>query len=34
MCLYLIVLLWYVNCIVAVTDFVKRLEPFKGLGAI
>ena len=33
MCLYLIVLL-YVNCNVAVTDFVKRLEPFKGLGAI
>ena len=32
MCLYLIVLfLW---CNVSVTDFVKRLEPFKGLGAI
>ena len=32
MCLYLIVLLLWCN--VAVTDFVKRLEPFKGLGAI
>ena len=32
MCLYLIVLLLWCN--VAVTDYVKHLEPFKGLGAI
>ena len=32
MCLSLIVLLS--RCNVAVTDFVKRLKPFKGLGAI
>ena len=32
MCLYLIVLLLWFN--VAITGFIKRLEPFKGLGAI
>ena len=34
MCLYMYLIVLLLKCNVAVTDFVKRLELFKGLGAI